>query len=163
STARKGCGRNPMMNSHSAPAIDAGHMAQSEAMNSPFGAAELGSEATFAESLFFESGGGALESPFSEAMASGGETSLEAVAMEAVLNELEDEEFDEAVQGLIDEAAARHLASSASWSSESEAPVLAANETEAWLGGVASEADRLLERLQERFAERGVDTFDFAE
>lgn len=151
-----------MMNAQAAT-LEADRLLETEAMSSPFAAAELGSEALPAEMGLLESGGGALESPFAEAMNGSGESSLEALAMESVLGELEDEEFDEAVQGLVDEAAARHLTSAATWSSESEAPAIAESETEAWLGSVATEADRLLERLEERFAERQLDTFDFAE
>jgi hypothetical protein len=143
--------------------LDTERMADGEAMISPFGAAELGEEMLLEQGGAFESNAGALESPFAEAMALSDETSLEGLAMESVLGELEDEEFDEAVQGLVDEAAARHLTSSATWSSESEAPALAANETEAWIGGVASEADRLLERLADQFSGRAADTFNFAE
>jgi hypothetical protein len=101
-----------------------------------------------------------LESPFAEAMATGDEATYEALAFETVMTELEDESFDEALQGLVDEAAARHLSSSASWSSESEAPALAAGEVEAWIGGVASEADRLLERLAEQFTDRTFETIN---
>ena len=151
-----------MMNSQAAT-LEADRMLETEAMSSPFAAAELGSEALQAEMGLLESGGGALESPFAEAMNGSGETSLETLAMEAVLGELEDEAFDEAVQGLVDEAAGRHLASAASWSSESEAPALAAGEVESWLGGVATEADRLLERLAEQFSERPPESFTLAE
>ena len=98
-----------------------------------------------------------------EAMSEQHESTLEALGMEALLGELEDEEFDEAVQGLINEAAARHLRSAATWSSESEAPAIAAHETQEWLNSVAMETDRLLERLQSSYAERQLDTFDFAE
>ena len=93
-------------------------------------------------------------------MATSDEATYEALAFETVMTELEDEGFDEAVQGLVDEAAARHLSSSASWSSESEAPMLAAGEVETWLGGVASEADRLLERLAEQFTDRTFETIN---
>lgn len=151
-----------MMNSQAAT-LEADRMLETEAMSSPFAAAEVGAEALPAETERLEPGSGALESPFADAMNASGETSQEALALEAVLGELEDEEFDEAVQGLVDEAAARHLTSAATWSSESEAPALAANETEAWLGSVATETDRLLEQLEARFAERQLDTFDFAE
>src|SRR5262249_61645380 len=77
--------------------------------------------------------------------------------------QLEDEAFDEAVQALVDEAAARHLASTASWSSEGEAPALGAQEVEAWLESVSSEADRLLEQLAERYSGRPIDTVNLAE
>src|SRR4051812_34912239 len=105
-----------MIASQPAATLETERFVTGEAMISPFGAAELGMETLLDEGGIVDSNAGALESPFAEAMAVGDETSLEARAMESVLGELEDEEFDEAVQGLVDEAAARHLTSSASWS-----------------------------------------------
>ncbi len=134
-----------------------------EVLTSPFGAATLTRELEMEQSGSFESFGGALESPFAEAMATTDEAGLEALALETMMGELEDESFDEAVQGLVDEASARHLASTASWSSESEAPQLAANEVETWLGGVATEADRLLERLEQQFSDRPLEAINLAE
>ena len=42
----------------------------------------------------------------------------------------------------------------ATWSSKSEAPVLATGEVESWLSSVASEADRVLEQLERSFGDR---------
>jgi hypothetical protein len=145
-----------------------GERVDGEALSSPFGGASFaqmnGHEAAGTQEAYAASAlGPALETPFAEAMAVGDESTYEALAFESVVSELEDEEFDEAVQGLVDEAAARHLASSASWSSESEAPALAANEVEAWVGGVAAEADRLLERLAEQFTDRTYETINVNE
>ena len=123
-----------------------------EALVSPFSAAMLTAESGPAAVAEYEDyAGSPMASPFAEAMAVADEGALEALSLEAVIAELEDEDFDEAVQGLVDEAAARHLASTATWSSEAEAPQLAASEVEAWIGGVATEADRLLERLEQQF------------
>jgi hypothetical protein len=151
-----------MMNLNGA-AHPAEHFMEAQAMSSPFAAAELGAQTLSAETEFPTSISSSFESPFMEAMNEQHENTLEALGMEALLGELEDEEFDEAVQGLIDEAAARHLSSTATWSSESEAPAIAAHETQEWIGSVAAEADRLFERLQSSYAERPLDTFDFAE
>ena len=110
-----------------------------EALVSPFSAAMLTSESgPSAVAEYQDYAGSPMASPFAEAMAVADEGALEALSLEAVIAELEDEDFDEAVQGLVDEAAARHLASSATWSSEAEAPQLAASEVEAWIGGVAT-------------------------
>ena len=132
-------------------------------LHSPFGSATLSGERAYEQAVPFEAYGGALESPFAEAMATTDEAAFESLAFESILGELEDEAFDSAVQGLVDEAAARHLASTASWSSESEAPALGAQEAEAWLAGVMTEADHLLERLAERFSDRTLETLDLAE
>ena len=133
-----------------------------EALVSPFGAATLAAESPAAATEYEDYAGAPMASPFAEAMAMADEGALEALSLEAVIAELEDETFDEAVQGLVDEAAARHLASSATWSSETEAPQLAEQEVEAWIGGVAAEADRLLERLETQFAGATYETFDEA-
>jgi hypothetical protein len=94
-----------------------------------------------------------LTSPFSEGLTGGDEPGSEAAA-DALLAELEDEEFDEAVDALVDAAAARHLASTAAWSSEASAPTSAIGEVEAWLAGLAGEADRALGHLEEHFGDR---------
>lgn len=96
--------------------------------------------------------GPALWSPFGEDLA-GADTEDEAAVM-TLFAELEDEAFDEALEALVDEAAGRHLTSTASWSSESEAPSLAANEVEAWMAGLAAEASRMFGELETTFAER---------
>ena len=94
------------------------------------------------------------ESPFAEGLAFAGEEELDRVAAETLANDLEDEEFDEALEALVDEVSAKHLAAAASWSSESEAYSLATNEVEAWMSSLNAEADRLLEQLAEHFGDR---------
>jgi hypothetical protein len=95
-----------------------------------------------------------LSTPFAEGFTTAGELDQETEAFQALVAELEDEGFDEALEALEDEAAARHLTAAATWSSENEAPVLAAGEVESWLSSVASEADRVLEQLERSFADR---------
>jgi hypothetical protein len=95
-----------------------------------------------------------LSTPFAEGFTTAGEMDEEVEAFQALVAELEDEGFDEALEALEDEAAARHLTAAATWSSESEAPVLAAGEVESWLSSVASEADRVLEQLERSFGDR---------
>lgn len=94
------------------------------------------------------------ESPFAEGLAFAGEEELDRVAAETLANELEDEEFDEALEALVDAASAKHLSSAASWSSETEAYSLATSEVEAWMSSVGGEVDRLLEQLAEQFGDR---------
>src|SRR5205823_3394869 len=89
--------------------IDTETLVDNEVLNSPFGAAVFAREQENGRGDFFEALSGPLESPFAEAMAVGDETSRESLAFEAVLGEIQSESFDEAVQGLVDEAAARHL------------------------------------------------------
>jgi len=98
-----------------------------------------------------ELGAGLLSSPFSEGLVVEGPSEAEE-AYAALAAELQDEEFDEAVAALVDEAAGRHLAGTGAWPDATGE--LAAGEVEAWMAGVAAEADRLLEHLEQAFASR---------
>ena len=100
----------------------------------------------------------ALLTPFSEAMSADDENVVTAEAIEALLAEFEDEEFELALEALTDEAAARHLRSIGTWSRESEAPVLATSEVEQWIESVATEADRVLGELERHFGDRPADS-----
>ena len=60
-----------------------------------------------------------LASPFAEAFASEGAQS-ETSELEALTAEREDPAFEEGIQRLVDEAAAMHLRSAASWSSRAK-------------------------------------------
>jgi hypothetical protein len=74
-------------------------------------------------------------------------------AFAALAAELGDEEFGEAVQALVDEAAGPHLAAVGGWPSGATEQ-LADGEVEAWMAGTASEADRLLEHVERHVAAR---------
>jgi hypothetical protein len=102
--------------------------------------------------------GQVLSSPFAEASATVGTPDMEADAAGALLAELDDARFAEAIEALQDEAAARHLRSVGTWSSGYEAPVLATADTAQWLEELAEEADRVLGALEEHFGDRPVDT-----
>jgi hypothetical protein len=105
----------------------------------------------------------ALTTPFSEALASYGESDLEAEAFAALTAEFEDDEFGEALEALVSEAAARHLASTGTWSHESGAMQLASTDVEQWLETVAAEADRQLAALETHFGDRPVDSVSESE
>jgi hypothetical protein len=94
-----------------------------------------------------------LESPFSGGLVTTGAASESEEAFAALAAELEDEEFDEALQALVDEAAGRHLESAGPWAAGGTEQ-LAAGEVEAWMAGIASDADRLLEHVERHFANR---------
>lgn len=130
-------------------------------LNSPFAAASLSLSAEQAQPAY-PGESFSVESPFSEA-AVWDEHMPESVALESLLTELEDDDFTEALEGLANEAAARHLTSSASWSSESEASSLAESEAEGWMAGVSSEAEQLIERLDEYFSGRTVESLSAGE
>src|SRR4051812_18917371 len=80
---------------------------------SPFGPSPLFTQENPTELASEYAAGGGAMSPFSEALASYSESELEMEAFDALLAELEDEDFTEAVQALTDEAAARHLRATA--------------------------------------------------
>src|SRR5215218_1290288 len=100
-----------------------------------------------------EGGAAWLSSPFSEGLVAASDASESEEAFAALAAELEDEEFDEALQALVDEAAGRHLDSAGAWPSGATEQ-LATGEVEAWMAGIASEADRLLEHVERHFADR---------
>jgi hypothetical protein len=104
-----------------------------------------------------------LATPFAEALATLGEEELEAQAVGALVAELEDEEFTEALEALVDEAAGMHLRSTGTWSHEADAGRLAATEVEQWLEALAAEADHRLAQLAEHLADRPVDAVSEAE
>jgi len=133
-----------------------------ETTTSPFAAAEFGPQSALLETEF-EYFNESLESPFAESLSVGSDSSLETMAHETVLGEIQSEEFDEALSHLVDEAAARHLMAAGSWSTESEAPALSAGEAEAWLASVGIQSESLIERLAAEFSDRSLDTISFAE
>ncbi len=109
----------------------------------------------------FPGAGFALVSPFAQGMTVASETAQDQLALEALVGELADEAFDESVQGLVDEAAARDLLSSSPWSSEQGRP--GGEEVEAWAAQLAADADRLLEHLERELGERTPDTIGAGE
>ena len=93
---------------------------------------------------------GGVESPFRGGYVPVGEAERESEAFHDMLAELEDEQFDEAVTRLVDEAAGQHLASGAAWSSSEAAPALATAELEAWIQPLQYETDRMLQNMADR-------------
>jgi hypothetical protein len=133
-----------------------------ELLSSPFAGADLTATAE-AGPASASAVASALTTPFSEALASLAESDLEAEAFAALTAEFEDEEFTEALEALVSEAAARHLASTGSWSHESGAMQLAHTEVEQWLATVGAEADRQLAELEAHFGDRPVDSVSESE
>ena len=130
---------------------------------------EAGSASPFGPSLLVRRGsaetaaGPEMESigmlaPFSEALARFDESERQGEAFDALLAELEDEDFTEGVQALADEAAARYLTSRASWGTQEEAPNLAVGETEEWMNSLAARADLLLAEMDRQFGERAIES-----
>jgi hypothetical protein len=124
---------------------------------SPFAAAGVTSEPTPGVG-----GGGwrpsTLSSPFAEAFAADTEADQERRTLQAMLAELQDEDFDAALEAVVDEAAARHLSSAASWAPDREAPELPRGEVEQWLAQSWHEIDAALGELERRYADRMPDS-----
>jgi hypothetical protein len=136
----------PSLSEESYEAAGWGGEAES-ALESPFAAPSL-TESLSADPALTPPA--AVESPFRAGFTPESEADREAVAFHNLLAELADEQFDEAVAQLVDEAAGQHLASGAAWSSSEAAPALATAELEAWIQPLQSEADRMLENMAER-------------
>ncbi|MGH4006978.1 MAG: hypothetical protein ACRDTH_02200 [Pseudonocardiaceae bacterium] len=130
---------------------------------SPFAAASLCTANPLPAAVGELPAGQVITTPFAESLASFDESDLEAEAFDALRAEFEDEEFFEALEALVDEAAARHLTAAGSWRQESEAFQLESSEAEQWMEAVAAQADRLLGELEARFGDRPVDAVTEAE
>jgi hypothetical protein len=98
-----------------------------------------------------------LVSPFAESYVDGRSGGGERL-VDQVLNELDDESFEDAVAALIDEAAALHL--STPWASESNDGT---GPLDAWARRLTTDAQRLLEHIEQTFAERTPDSISEAE
>ena len=93
----------------------------------------------------------ALESPFGPGVTRRlGQDEAEELSEEVTefLAELEDEDFTNAVEALVDEAAARHLADLGAWSAPPSAAE-AYSHLETWIEPLAAEAETALERFAE--------------
>jgi hypothetical protein len=97
-------------------------------------------------------------SPFAQGFTTQDETVAEQAQWAALVDELSDESFDEAVESLVDEVAGRHLQSMASWASNAEAAALASQEAAEWVAEVGASADRVLEQLEAQYADRPVES-----
>ncbi|CUR58432.1 hypothetical protein NOCA1140099 [metagenome] len=100
--------------------------------------------------------GGALVSPFAAGLTSEDESAQAADSLEALVAELEDEEFDEAVEGLVDEVAGHHLRALTRYGDEEQ---VAGQEAEQWVQYLGESVDRGLAELEQRFADRRLDSF----
>jgi hypothetical protein len=125
---------------------------------SPFGSLPLTSRASAESATASEFGATGMLTPFSEALAQFDESELEGEAFDALLSELEDEDFTEGVQALADEAAARYLTSRETWGAQEEAPQLAVGETEEWMNTLAVRADLLLAELEGELGDRAIES-----
>lgn len=104
-----------------------------------------------------------LASPFTEAAGLQSDFELEGEAVQELLAELEDEEFSEAVDRLVQEGAARYSLSLSRWAGEADASAVAEAEVEQWLGTLAEDVDRRLAELGEHYGERTVESLSEVE
>lgn len=127
-------------------------------LESPFRSATTFGESEAVSSTSAQSPVTTLESPFQSSFAEVSEAEGAAGAFRELLAELENEQFDEAVAQLVDEAAGLHLSSGASWSSAEAAPALAMSELEAWIEPLRQEAHRMLDNMAERLGNEELET-----
>lgn len=126
-----------------------------ESGTSPFVAGRVTSgESTDQESFSAPTWAGTAASPFVQGLATADGVEAEHSAWASLTAELTEESFEDAVEALVDEVAARHLRSTTTWASHAEASQLAARDAGAWLDEVGSGADRLLAELAEQYADR---------
>ncbi len=104
-----------------------------------------------------------MSSPFTESFGVLDESSIEAEMGHLLLAELEDEEFNESLEALAQEAACRYAGSTAGWSQEAGVPVLDPTDVEQWVGAISARADDLLAELEQHFMDRSVETVTEAE
>jgi hypothetical protein len=122
---------------------------------SPFlGGGYLAEMSTAAQ--FSDAPAAGLVSPFAGSVVGGGVSEYED-EFEQLYNELEDESFEDAVAALVDEAAALQLSSP--WA-EAESGV---NHLHAWGVRVTDDAHRLLEHIENTFADRTIESITEAE
>jgi hypothetical protein len=98
-----------------------------------------------------------LVSPFAEALVDAG-ASEEEQLFDDLLGSLQDESFDDAMEALVDEAAALNL--SGQWASENGNGSAAVN---TWAARVTADTHRLLEHLEDTFANRTLDSITAGE
>src|SRR4051794_28101785 len=92
-----------------------------------------------------------LESPFGSGFTAEYRESADGHAAE-FLDELLDEDFSDALEALVDEAAARHVADAGAWTAQLS-PDEALLELVQWIEPLAAAAERTVDRLGERLAE----------
>ncbi|MDP8927628.1 MAG: hypothetical protein M3O70_03380, partial [Actinomycetota bacterium] len=146
----------------SAPGTVTSSLEEGAAFASPFAPAALAGreDETY---MSADAAAGPLTTPFAESLTTLAEDELEREAFSALAAEFEDDEFTEALEVLVHEAAGRHLRSSVAWSHEGEAASLAAADVEQWLEAIAADADHRLAQLGEHFGDRPVDSVTEAE
>ena len=100
-----------------------------------------------------------LTSPFAGGFTGEEESESAFSDVEALIGELEDEGFHEAVESLVDEVAGRHLEAMSRWPDAQEAENAAAAEASAWMESFADAVDSKLAELEARYDTRRVDSF----
>ena len=130
------------------------YAADAPSINSPFAEHELVVSETDAEAQPLY----ATSSPFSESFSMNDEAAIDTEVSQMLLAELEDEAFVESLELLSAEAAARFVRGPAGWNQEAAVPVLDPADTTAWMESIASEADRILAELEQKFRDRPVES-----
>jgi hypothetical protein len=99
-----------------------------------------------------------LTSPFSNGFTGQDEAEIVQSDIEALVSELEDESFREAVESLVDDVAGRHLAAMSRWPDADEAESAASSQASAWMESFADAVDTKLAEFEARYEHRRVDS-----
>ncbi|WP_165555622.1 hypothetical protein [Kribbella pittospori] len=110
------------------------------------------------EPAAMETAGTALVSPFSGGVAAAGEYDAGRGDLEALVGELDDEGFREAVESLVDEVAGRYLTTAARWPDDQQSEAVAEAEAGTFVQTLADTLDRGLGELEARYEHRRVDS-----
>ncbi|MFG1622535.1 hypothetical protein [Kribbella sp. NPDC049227] len=110
------------------------------------------------EPAAMETAGTALVSPFSGGVAAAGEYDAGRGDLEALVGELDDEGFREAIESLVDEVAGRYLTTAARWPDDQQSEAVAEAEAGTFVQTLADSVDRGLGELEARYEHRRVDS-----
>ncbi|MDT7579574.1 MAG: hypothetical protein QOK35_838, partial [Pseudonocardiales bacterium] len=97
---------------------------------------------------------GPAASPFAGAMGDADGRWAAETQWQALVDGLADERFDDALEGLVDEAAARYLRARSRTPMDPDAAALAQYDVESWLAEQAQTTDRVLAQLEAEYADR---------
>jgi hypothetical protein len=134
-------------------------MESTQDWTSPFAGAAVGPSPSIQEAEWPASelyAAGPAASPFAEAMADTNGRQAAEAQWQALVDELADESFEEALEGLVDEAAGRYLRARSRSPMGPDSAGLAAQDVEAWLAERAEVVDRALTRLEVEYADRAL-------
>lgn len=122
-------------------------------LSSPFALTELAATETPTERSF-----AGTASPFLDGMLSDAGVDAETEMGDLLLAELEDDEFAEVLEALVNEAAARATRGPMLWNEAGGPPQLDSTDAEQWMEAVSDRAIGVIEELERHFGDRSVES-----